>query len=262
MWILTQRLLGPALATLPLSQHGFQASATCTDMIEFVDALLWEHKISMHSIDYMLLQLNLTKVYNSICHQALFNTLANFNLLIEFTTLMADSLTSLTGHIWLNTGLSSQFHVHCGICQGCSLSPLLFTIVLGLKMHVATHMAFSCTLSIAGIRVSLHLEYTNNITLLTQPHSMQYTLDAVASAIALLDLCVSSIKSTLLFSSPQLTLELDDMLIPQADTDSFLILGFWILPDSCLRSKSRHSSTCHQCAVHILALSLSGPNKL
>ena len=61
----------------------------------------------------------------------------------------------------------------CDICQGCLLSPLLFTITLGLKMCVATHVAKGHMLSVASVKVPSHLEYINNITLLTQLHSMQ-----------------------------------------------------------------------------------------
>ena len=142
-------------------------------MIEFVDALLWEHKTSTQLTDYTLLQLDLVKAYDSMRHQALLDTLAELGLPVDFSTLVADSLTGLTGRIWLDTGLSPQFRVRRGIRQGCPLSPLLFAIALGLKMRVATHAAFGHTLSVTSIEVPSHLEYADDITLLTQPRGMQ-----------------------------------------------------------------------------------------
>ena len=50
-------------------------------------------------MDYTLLQLDLAKAYDSIHHQALLNALAELDLPVKFTMLVADLLTGLTSHI-------------------------------------------------------------------------------------------------------------------------------------------------------------------
>ena len=133
MWILARRLLGPSGAALPFNQRGFRAASSCTDVVEVLDALLWYSEDHPQQ-PYAITQCDLTKAYDSICHQALLNTLADLGLSLDFTTFVASLLTNLTSRIWLLTGLSPQFRIERGIRQGCPLSPLLFAMALGHRM--------------------------------------------------------------------------------------------------------------------------------
>ena len=72
MWLLARRLLGPTSDILPDSQRGFRAGASCLDVLEIVDTMLWDHRRTQRP--YALLQLDLAKAYNSIRHQALLDT--------------------------------------------------------------------------------------------------------------------------------------------------------------------------------------------
>ena len=100
--------------------------------------MLWDHQCTEQA--YAVLQVDLAKAYDSIRHQELLDTLAEFGLPLEFSTLVADSLNGLVGRIWLASGLSPQFRVRRGIRQGCPLPPLLFALVVALKMRHVSHV--------------------------------------------------------------------------------------------------------------------------
>ena len=87
-----------------------------------------------------LLALDWRKAFDSINASGLLSALKRFGLPDFVVEAVAAIYSELVFHVKENSSTSQRRQQHAGICQGCSLSPFLFIIVMTVLMKDATDM--------------------------------------------------------------------------------------------------------------------------
>lgn len=98
-------------------------------------------------------------------------------------------------------------------------------------MEVAAFRTCDASLHVAGIKLPAHLEYADNIMLLSQPTAAQHLLDATHTTVAPLGLHIVPAKLSCLVFSP-VDIAINGQPVPSANPANFHVLGFWLAPDT------------------------------
>jgi hypothetical protein len=121
------------------------------------DAHGWNQELHVVYMDYK-------KAFNSISHTAIFEALEFYRVGPKFIKLIQQLYSRGSSNLFLNRKAGDPFPIHRGVCQGNTLSPLLFIITInpmlewisaGPRGHVF----------VKGLQISL-IAYCNDLVLL------------------------------------------------------------------------------------------------
>ena len=74
--------------------------------------------------------INLKNAFGSVCHQYLFIVLWYLNLPNAIVSYIVSCYSELSAHVSTNDWNATLLHIHRGVFQGDSLSPLLFNLAI------------------------------------------------------------------------------------------------------------------------------------
>ena len=113
---------------LPESQCGFQRGHSTIDVI-FVARQLQEKCREQHQ-DLFLAFVDLTKAFDAVNRDLLWNILRKFGCPPTFIAILQQFYTGLCAHVVMAGSQSSSFPVEVGVKQGCVLAPIIFNLLL------------------------------------------------------------------------------------------------------------------------------------
>ena len=139
-WMLKERLLAAgADAALWSSQFGFRPGRSTEDAI-FIARRKIELARAQRNGKVSLLALDWRKAFDSIHVSSLVDALRRFGLPQQFLEMMSSLLSSRHFSVSECSCTSTLHRQDSGISQGCTLSPLLFIIVMTVLMHDAVQL--------------------------------------------------------------------------------------------------------------------------
>jgi hypothetical protein len=80
---------------------------------------------------------DLRKAYDCIPRDALWRVLSAFGVPSKLVALLVDLHTGTMAAVKLGRGTGAQFHIQCGVRQGCVIAPLLFNVFFDCVVRVA-----------------------------------------------------------------------------------------------------------------------------
>ena len=113
---------------LPESQCGFRRGRSTIDMI-FVTRQLQEKCCEQHQ-DLYLAFVNLTKAFDTVNRELLWNFLRKFGCPPTFIAILQQFHTGMCAQVVMAGSQSSSFPVEVGMKQGCVLAPIIFNLLL------------------------------------------------------------------------------------------------------------------------------------
>ena len=113
---------------LPESQCGFRRGRSTIDMI-FVARQLHEKCCEQHQ-DLYLAFVNLTKAFDTVNRDLLWNILRKFGCSPTFIAILQQFHTGMCAQVVMAGSQSSSFPVEVGVKQGCVLAPIIFNLLL------------------------------------------------------------------------------------------------------------------------------------
>ena len=130
--IILNRLIAVSAANLPEAQCGFRPGRSTVDMIFTVRQV--QEKCLEQNLDLYSMFIDLTKAFDTVDREALWDVLARFGCLPEFIQIIRLFHVDMTGQVLSNGEQSDPFFISSGVKQGCVLAPVLlnlfFTCVL------------------------------------------------------------------------------------------------------------------------------------
>ena len=124
--ILLRRLQSLAERILPDSQCGFRAGRSTTDMVFTLRQL--QEKCREQNRPLYLAFVDLTKAFDSVSREALYETLRSIGCPPNLLRLVASFHDEMKGRVQFEGCLSEEFDINIGVKQGCVLAPTLFGI--------------------------------------------------------------------------------------------------------------------------------------
>ena len=113
---------------LPESQCGFRRRRSTIDMI-FVARQLQEKCREQHQ-DLYLAFVNLTKAFDTVKRDLLWNILLKFGCPPTFISILQQFHTGMCAQVVMAGSQSFSFPVEVGVKQGCVLAPIIFNLLL------------------------------------------------------------------------------------------------------------------------------------
>jgi len=136
---------------VPVSQCGFRR-ARATDMI-FVARLLREKCREQHR-DLFITSSDLTKAFNTVSRDRLWQVLGKFGCPIHFVNILREFQTDMSARVVHGGEMSESFGVNTEVKQGCILATVIFNLFL-----VAVTLVFRHNISAAdGVRIKYSLD--------------------------------------------------------------------------------------------------------
>ena len=272
-WILAKRLAADGDHMIEWGQRGFRPNASCLDVVEIIDTLMWQTKAAWQIRDNYevgLVQVDIAKAYDSIDHQAMLDDLREAGFPPAFTDLIANSLHGLQARIWTYYGLSPAFGISRGIRQGDPLSPILFSILVGRRMAQAARRArrdpaFTPLCYYHSEReVPAHLEYADDCTLLTRnPQSATCLLRYCEDELSALGLHISPEKSVCMgWGWDHEDVYLNGHWLATAGFDACRILGYWVDVAHWNTQNAKLTTSLLSILARVSASGLSACNKI
>ena len=127
--VMLYRLLNHVVdVVVPESQCGFRRQRSTTDMI-FVARLLQEKCREQHR-DLFLAFIDLTKAFDTVNRDLLWDVLAKFGCPAHFLSVLQAFHEGMVARVVMGGHLSDPFLVNVGVKQGCVLAPVIFNLFL------------------------------------------------------------------------------------------------------------------------------------
>ena len=115
---------------LPESQFGFRKNRRTTDCIFILNALIEQAKIS--KINLFIYFVDFRKAFDSVDHSSLWNRLISLGISQQMLQILQSMYTKAASRIKVSGNQCTvAFPCQKGIRQGCTLSPLLFSLYIG-----------------------------------------------------------------------------------------------------------------------------------
>ena len=127
--IVQNRLQMLAERELPESQCGFRRGRGCTDMI-FVVRQLAEKAFEHHTKQFFIF-VDLRKAYDSVPREALWIVLKKLGVPDLLVEIIRSFHTNMKARIRVDGELLEEIGVNNGLCQGCTMAPILFNLYAG-----------------------------------------------------------------------------------------------------------------------------------
>ena len=132
--------LEPVLAEILLeTQCGFHKNRSCTNMT-FVARQLQEKSMEQQRLIYFAF-IDLTKVYNTVNRQALWQLLERYGVPAKLLNIIKDLHIGMKGTVRLNGEYSKPFGIKNGLRQDCVIAPNLFNLFFARVIAVAVERA-------------------------------------------------------------------------------------------------------------------------
>ena len=122
--VIQSRLQLVADDVLPGSQCGFRSGRGCTDMT--FSARQIEEMFEHHDKAFFVF-VDLTKAYDSVPRDGLWIVLARLGVPSKLVNLIRSYHTTMSAHLRLDGDLPDPIAVDNGLCQGCTMAPVLLT---------------------------------------------------------------------------------------------------------------------------------------
>ena len=162
--VFLNRIEGAIDVKLCQEQAGFRKGKGCTDQIFALRNIIeqrieWNAPLCIGFIDFK-------KAFDNIHHSTLWKILRHYGLPQKIVDIISILYQNFECSVMVEINQTNSFSVRSGVCQGCILSPILFTIALDYIMRQTTHNAQH------GIHWTLFsqledLDYENDIALLS-----------------------------------------------------------------------------------------------
>jgi hypothetical protein len=195
------------------------------------------HSIKTKKQQAILLKLDLKKAFDSVNWNFLHLILIQSGFGTSFTNWILGCITSASLAILINGEATKPFKCERGLRQGCSLSPLLFILILnGLSILLKNKQAEGLLkgIKVAGQTHILHILFADDVLILTSANLAEWSIihSILSSFCDVSGLQINASKSTFMFSNTQESLKLDirDLFgIGGKDlADGFHYLGFFL----------------------------------
>lgn len=124
--LIQQRLQTVAEEVVPESQCGFRKERGCVDMIFAARQLI--EKCYEHDESLFILFIDLRKAYDSVPRSALWRVLENYGVPPMMLSVIKSFHHDMTAVVRVDKVLTDPFGVNCGLRQGCTLAPTLFSM--------------------------------------------------------------------------------------------------------------------------------------
>ena len=111
---------------LPESQCGFKKDTGTTDLIFTARQL--QEKCQEHTVDFYLTFVELTKAFDTVSHERLFEIITKFGCPAQFLAVMRQFHDGMLARVQNDGEFSYPFPVTNGVEQDCVLSPTLFSM--------------------------------------------------------------------------------------------------------------------------------------
>lgn len=177
--IIHSRLAVSIEPILRRNQAGFRPNHSCVDHINTLRIII-EQSIEFRTPLHLLF-IDFERAFDSIPHTILWKVLKEKGVPNKLIMMIEELYRNATCSVLHNGRTSSTFNLTTGVKQGCTLSPLLFNIMLDSVLTKATE-------NVRGIRWTLtshltDLDYADDICLITQSFTdMKILLSALTSA--------------------------------------------------------------------------------
>ena len=141
--MIQNRLQQFAEDTLPDSQCGFRSCRSCTDQIFTASQVI--EKLNEHRTNAFLIFIDLRKAYDSVPRAALWQCLRKLGIPSSLVQLISSFHSDMSASVCVEDTHTPHIAVNNGLCQGCSMSPVLFNLFFAVVLHVwHTEMAQAC----------------------------------------------------------------------------------------------------------------------
>ena len=134
--LLNRLIVHLELGLLPESQCGFRVGRGTVDMIFAARQL--QEKCQEQCDDLFITFIDLTKVFDTVCRDGLWQIMAKFGCPRKFTALVRQLHDGTRATVLDNGDTSDSFPVTNGVKQGCVLAPTLFSMVFPDMLHDAS----------------------------------------------------------------------------------------------------------------------------
>ena len=133
--IILNRLIAVSEANLPEAQCGFRPGRSTVDMIFTVRQV--QEKCLEQNLDLYSVFIDLTKAFDTINRDALWDVLARYGCPPKFIQIIRLFHVDMTGQVLSNGEQSDPFSISNGVKQGCVLAPVLFNLFFACVMRQA-----------------------------------------------------------------------------------------------------------------------------
>ena len=124
--IILNRLIAVSEANLPEAQCGFRPGRSTVDMIFTVRQV--QEKCLEQNLDLYSVFIDLTKAFDTVSREALWDVLARFGCPPKFIQIIRLFHVDMTGQVLSNGEQSDPFIISNGVKKGCVLAPVLFNL--------------------------------------------------------------------------------------------------------------------------------------
>ena len=182
------------------------------------DNVLVAHEILQFS-DKFAINVDFKKAYDSVDHNAIFDTLDHLRMPRGFIALIKDMITGSKARVWNGHQSSEWFNIERGVKQGDPLSPLLFALVIE---PLANYIRVKTKGVKLGNLTQQILLYADDIFLFAQDYvNQQIQLNILDDFRLATGLAMNKTKSFHISSHQQ------HLCIPAMPDGGFKYLGFW-----------------------------------
>ena len=253
--IILNRLIAVSEANLPEAQCGFRPGRSTVDMIFTVRQV--QEKCLEQNLDLYSVFIDLTKAFDTVNREALWDVLARFGCPPKFIQIICLFHVDMTGQVLSNGEQSDPFFISNGVKQGCVLAPVLFNLFFTCVLRQAignmdegVYVRFRYDGSIFDLRrLSAKTKTFNSLIqealfaddcalMAHKPGDLQAMLNRFSDASRQFGLTISLGKTEVLFQrapnsvAPQPTISIDDAELKVVN--SFKYLGSMISNDGSL----------------------------
>lgn len=140
------------IGLIPESQCGFRKERGTTDMTFALRQI--QEKCMLYGQDLFLLFIDLTKAFDTICREGLWDVLLKVGCPSHFVAIIRSFHDNMEATVKDGGAKSPPFKVTCGTKQGCVLAPTLFSIYFSLMLFIA----FKDSPSSDGVQIKSRLD--------------------------------------------------------------------------------------------------------
>ena len=253
--IILNRLIAVFEANLPEAQCGFRPGRSTVDMIFTVRQV--QEKCLEQNLDLYSVFIDLTKAFDTVNREALWDVLARFDCSPKFIQIIRLFHVDMTGQVLSNGEQSDPFFISNGVKQGCVLASVLFNLFFTCvlrqavgNIHEGVYVRFRYDGSTFDLRrLSAKTKTLNSLIqealfadecalMAHKLGDLQAMLNRFSDASKQFGLTISPEKTEVLFKhapnsvAPQPAISIDDVVLKVVD--SFKYLGSMISVDGSL----------------------------
>lgn len=209
-------------------QAGFRASRSCIDHINSLRIIV-EQSVEWRSPLYLVF-VDFEKAFDTLNHSSIWNALECKGVPQKLIRLIRELYNGASCRVSLNKKLSENIIITQGVRQGCTLSPLLFNVILDVIMRSVTESKRGITWGLQGKLDDL--DFADDICLLSHTHAeMADKLDLLSDLAGKTGLKINIAKTKVLRINTENVCPFQIGGTVLEDVDSFNYLGSIIAKD-------------------------------